>query len=449
MGLKEFFYGASVLVLVSCGGNNNGGENSGASYYKTTIPIDANIELGQEKNILYYADPRTEENGENRVLRINYANMDYTAIPVDGNNPHSIDRAGNTDKFYIRTQNSYSFDVVNFKTGDVKTVDLDKHKPRAIGGFNKKYNIQLLSVKNRAVVDVIDVDTDEVIAKLGDDRDVDVKDGYNYDKSRLTSNAGSGSATGHSFWIDWDHFALIDRVHREVIVYKVNIDKGQLEFQEKSRLATITALHTIERVNNAVTKKDFKTFYALGEGILSKKSPYVKELIFDRTAGRFQEGRITYLSNSKKIVNTIKPTTHHAGISPDGKYMYVPVLDGKVYVIDRESMKTIKIVEAGLGAAHIEFSVSQNVAVVTNHFDTFVTIVDLKTFEVKKIEISKTKFDPAHKHLLQPHFSYISPDGRYYYTFASQDGQFIKIDLKTLKISGKLKTGGAPEQAHS
>lgn len=57
--------------------------------------------------------------------------------------------------------------------------------------------------------------------------------------------------------------------------------------------------------------------------------------------------------------------------------------------------------------------------------------------------------DKDDKHLLQPHFSYIGPEGRYFYTFATQDGKFIKVDLRTLEIIAILETGGAPEQAHS
>jgi len=46
-------------------------------------------------------------------------------------------------------------------------------------------------------------------------------------------------------------------------------------------------------------------------------------------------------------------------------------------------------------------------------------------------------------------FSYVDPSGEFYYTFATQDGDFLKIDLKTLEIVDRIHTGGAPEQAHS
>jgi len=424
---------------------------SPAASMSGTIPIDSNIELGGENGILYYVDPRPEENGYNRALRIDYNAMSYSSVSVDGINPHSIDRAGETDRFYIRTQNSYSFDVVNFKTGDVETVDLGDHKPRAIGAYNKKHNLQLISAKDMPVIDVIDVSNDTVIATLGDRN--------TYIASQLTSNAGGGSATGHALWFDEDHFGLIDRVNNYVSVYKVitNAD-GSKDFERTSMLHAGTAFHAIEKVVKPQTRKDLVTFYALGEGDTTRNFvPYILEMTFNPTTGSLTrtkradgEDRITYLSDSDQIIDTIKPTTHHAGISPDGKYFVAPVSDGKVYFINRETMQTEKILEAKLGAAHVEFSTSQNVAVITNHFDRHLTIIDMETLTIKKhLRISDHWFDSSNKHLLQPHFSYLSEDGRYFYTFATQDGDFLKIDLQTLEIIETLHTGGAPEQAHS
>ncbi len=413
---------------------------------KDQIPIDSNIELGLEPGVLYYADPRPQEHGLNRVLRIDYNTMTYRAIPVPGNNPHSIDRAGESDKFYVRTQNSYSFDVVNFKDDSVKTVDLGDHKPRAIGAYNKKYNIQLLSGKDMPIVDVIDVTNDKVIATLGERR--------HYNKSEITSNAGAGSATGHALWFDEDHLGIIDRVNRVVRVYRVRKDKdGSLHFDLTSELSAGTAFHALERDRFPKTKEDTQIFYAMGEGDLTQNiNPYVLELRFDPATGHLtRTGRTVWCSESNQKIDNITPTTHHAGVSPDGKYLVVPVTDGKVYIIDRASMKTLKVLPAHLGAAHIEFSAAKHLAIVTNHFSNILTIIDMDTLAVKKeIQIGfNHEFDPNDKHLFQPHFSYVSPDGKYYYTFATQDGNFLKIDLDSFEIVDKIHVGGAPEQAHS
>jgi len=422
-------------------------DNISLSLDKTTrntiIPIDTNIELGHEKNILYYVDPRPEEGGENRALRINTTTMDFEEINVDGTNPHSIDRAGNSNNFYIRTQNSNSFDIVNFTKNITKTIPLNDHAPRAIGAYNNKYKLQLLSAKNMPIVDVIDVTTNKVIKTLGQRK--------NYDKTKLTSNAGSGAATGHSFWFDENHFALIDRVNKQLKIYKVSKNNKGFSFKNTNTLKFPTGIHAVERINTIRTKKDLITFYALGEGDLTKKiSPFISELLFNPLNGTAQKGRTINFTQSSKRINSINPTTHHAGISPNGKYLIVPIFDGKVYIINTCSMKVVKVLQAKLGAAHVEFSKKYNLAIITNHFDPNITIIDMNKLTVKKhLTISHHKFDPKTKHLLQPHFSYISKDGKYFYTFATQDGNFLKIDLRTLKIIDTLHTGGAPEQAHS
>ncbi len=161
--------------------------------------------------------------------------------------------------------------------------------------------------------------------------------------------------------------------------------------------------------------------------------------------------RTVDLTKSTEIVHGRPPITHHSGITPDGKYLVVPVFDGNVYFIDRSSMKVDKILKAALGAAHVEFSKSLGYAIITNHWSNELTIIELATFTIKKrITLSKTqKFHEEEPHLLQPHFSYLSKDGKYFYTFATQDGDFLEINLETLEVERKLHTGGAPEQAHS
>lgn len=403
---------------------------------KVHIPFDSNLELGGEEGILYYVDPRPEENGLNRALRIDYLAMIFSDINVSGINPHSIDRAGDSDKFYVRTQNSFSFDVVNFKENSVKTVDMGEHQPRAIGASNTKYNLQLISVRNRQVVDVIDTNTDTIIASLGDETDT------------------PGITTGHAFWLDEDHFALIDRAKPQVVVFKVIDQGGVLSLQETDRSDTATALHAIERVANPITRKDLVSFYGNGEGNIAKGGtilPFMLEMTFYPETGKLVQERTTELTQSTAVVKGRPPITHHTGITPDGKFIYAPVYDGKVYIIDRASMKVVKVVEAALGAGHVEFSKSLGLAIITNHWDNEVTVIDLETQTVKaRVIISTTQeYHEEEPHLLQPHFSYLSEDGKYYYTFATQDGDFLKINLETFEIEEKLHTGGAPEQAHS
>ncbi len=414
---------------------------------KAVIPIDTNIDFNLEPGILYFADPRIEENGLNRVIRLNYKSMNFDELAVAGVNPHSVDRAGKTDNFYVRTQNSYSYDIINFNTSSVETVELEdidrsveKHKPRAIGGYNDKYKIQLLSGKDMPTVDVIDTKTGRVLITVGDQNN----------SYTVGTNAGE-DGTGHAFWLDTEHFADIDRVSNLIRIYKVSSINGTLRFGHIQDFDTVYPVHAVERIENAKTLSDSLTFYAMVDGEVSEGiAPSVLELIFNPVSKTLIRGREIVFSQSVETVNTIKPTTHHSGLSANQDYLLVPILDGKVYVINRHTMQVEKVVEAKLGAAHINVSESQNVIVVTNHFDEHITILNGTTFDViKHIKISDEVFDPSNKHLMQPHFSYIGPNGRYYYTFDTQGGTFVKVDLKTLEIVDELVTGGAPEQSHS
>jgi len=447
-GMKRYlFILLATVSILFLGGCNNGNDEFVDTRDKI-IPIDTNIAYADiaepfgDKDVLYYADPRPEENGLNRALRINYRHMTYEDLTCNGINPHSIDRAGTTNKFYMRTQNSYSFDVVNFANQTVITVDDGTelyHKPRAIGAYNRKYNIQLLSVKNRPAVDVIDVATNNILTVLGDN----------------VTTIGSGSATGHALWFDEDHCGVVDRVNPQVWVYRVerNATNGQLQFTEIQKFNLQYPIHTLERVEHAKTEDDTYLFYATYEGdatLNPPRPPSIAEIRFDPFTGTLQKTRSVEFPNSVTIINGVKPITHHLGITPNGRYLIVPDFDGSVYVVDRKTFTVVKTLNAGLGAAHVNFSEKYNVAIVTSHFDQYVTVIDLKTFNVKAdIYISTHSYDPNHPHLLQPHFSYVDPNGRYFYTFASQDGDFVKIDLKTNQVVDRLHTGGAPEQAHS
>ena len=414
----------------------------------SVIPIDTNIDFDLEEDVLYFADPRPEENGENRALRVDYKLMQFTEIDALGTNPHSIDRAGKSDKFYLRTQNSYSFDVANFKEATVTTIDLEDpsrgvvaHKPRAIGAYNDKYKVQLLSGKDMPTVDVIDTESDSVLETFGDQNN-------NY---TVGTNAGE-DGTGHALWFDEDHFGLIDRVSNLVRVYRAEIDSNGIKnFTHIQDLDSVYPLHAIERIENAKTKADSLTFYAMVDGDVNNAiAPSILELTFDQQKNELIKGRELVFTSSLTTIEGVKPTTHHMGLSKNQDYLIVPILDGKVYIIKKSDMSLVKIVNAKLGAAHVNVSAQENVIVITNHFSHELTFLDGKTFEViKHLAISHHIHDENDKHLLQPHFSYISEDGRYYYTFATQDGDFLEIDLRTLEIVDTLHTGGAPEQSHS
>ena len=557
------------------------------------LPDDTNLYYApkNENTYLYFADPQPSEHGKNRVIRIDYDLMEfdedrdsveltedaYLLSEESHSNPHSIDRAGKTNKFYVRTQNAYSFDVVaveNHKLKYIKTVplfvDIDgtevKYSPRALGSYNAKYDIQLVSGKNSSnytIVGIIDVKTDEVV------------------KHVYKPISGSGSSTsGHAKWLNADHFAVIDRGNNSIDVYKVFInEEEEIDAKNTGSIDIGAPAHAINRVKNPKNILDLNTFYIMGESFEdngTKTPPFVQKLVFDADTGKFDPAQScnretscdsestcdsgsscngaescaaakscdsgatcnsgtscsaanscstttscasakscdgeascasvnscntasscdgtnsckTHASQIALFLDTdyaklkekkIPATTHHINTTLDGRHLVVPVYDGKIYKVDRVTMRIVKTidtgVEKGLGAAHIEFSNSLGLAVVTNHWSPYITILDVSNNEFKlkgyvKIyrEGQYDVHNPNEKHLMQPHFAQMSEDGKYFYTFASQDnGRFVRVNLEeALKLevddenvfvfdndsddSDVLKSidvEGAPEQAHS
>ncbi len=448
-------------------------------YNTSILPLDTNTVFDKEKKYIYFANPKAEEGGHNSVVRIDYKNMKLDKeIRTLGINPHSIDRAGDTKKFYVRTQDSNSFDIVNFDEGTIRSqtiafpgFTLTDTNPRSIGAYNAKYNLQLLAGKHRPIIAIIDVATDEIVGVAGDDSVYDPAVTY----------------SGHGVWFNENYFGIVSRNENDegnsvIKMYKVTQEAdGSFKVEDTYQAMTFsTKLHAIERVLDPQTADDLTTFYALGESKLPGFPPNVTEIKFDPDTGVLTRAQdATVLVDSNVSIGAIAPATHHGNITPDKKYYVAPVSDGKVYFIDRKTMQIAKEIRTnldnlnkGLGAAHIEFSASQKLAMVTNHFSNYLTVIDMSSPDVKdytimaQIKIGEVAFDPNEPHLMQPHFALVGEDGRYFYTAASHEGIFIRVDLEKLKTVdpadysdyNKLKSlgvletiliGGVIEQSHS
>ena len=341
---------ATFIAGCDMGSNSNSGDDSGGG--------------GGAGNIwsyYYYADP---DPAFNRVVVMDPDSMtEVASIGVVGRSPYSVDRAGITDRMYVRTTGQKAFDVINARTQSYeKTVALP-HKPRAAGAYNKYRNLQLISGKDQPMVSIIDVATDNVLGTVGPT----VQPGQ-----KISGNCG-GSATGHSGWLDADHFTLLDRYNDVIVVYKAVQDGGGYNFVETDRLHMPTGVHTldVDVPDKSLTKR---VFYAEVEGSTAKNvKPHLVELSYDGN-GHLTPGRVTYFPGI-----TSGGMVHHYGISPDGKYIWQPMcLSRELFVIDRSTMQVVKSYPIGLGGGHVNFSPQTNLAIVTNHFDQAVTIINIR-----------------------------------------------------------------------
>jgi hypothetical protein len=103
--------------------------------------------------------------------------------------------------------------------------------------------------------------------------------------------------------------------------------------------------------------------------------------------------------------------------------------------------------DVGFGAAHVNFSVPLDLAIVTCHFDQDVSIIHMTSGDVWDVKITDQLEQDGH--FIQSHLNYVSQDGKYFYLFATEDGDFVEINLETKSVTRRTHTGGTPEQSTS
>jgi len=384
----------------------------------------------------FYADPALS-----RVVEMDHNDMVLSSeIPCStGSTPYSIDRAGYTDKMYARTTDKQAFDVVDARYKEyIKTVSLP-HKPRACGSYNKYRNLQLISGKDHPMVSVIDVATDDVVITMGQIASGDI-----------SGNCGT-NATGHSIWVDQDHFTLLDRYGDTLVTFRIDQDQdGVYSAIETQTLDLPTSAHAIDvdNLDHNLTKTQF--FAEIEGSDPAKKNvvPQIIELTYNGD-GTFSETKTLVFENN--IGFTDIPSTdmtHHYSISPDGTEIWQPICNAAVlFVIDIATLSITKEYNIGKGGGHVNFSTQLDLAVVTNHFDPNITIIDMSTDETWSVKVAHgTDDDGVFK---QSHLNYISDDGLFFYLFATHDGTFVEVDLTTKEVSRTYFTDGTPEQSTS
>ena len=368
-----------------------------------------------------------------RVVVVDVDNMSLIdEIFTEGEDPYPVDQAGHLDKVYAITRGSDSIDVINAATLEpMGLIDLPHH-PRSSEAFNETLGLQLVTGADKPMASLIDVDTDTVLATVGIDESFSVED------------YGGSNATGHPFWFNNNMFALIDRPNRIIHLYKVEKKSGRHGAKVKVTLldsvSSPTAVHHFVKRKMFTNGKDRRTFYALSEGAPDRDmAPSVLKYRLTKT-NRLKFVGQTPLSNE----NIELMGSHHADMHPDGVHMYIGSTEGFVYVLNINTMSIVKKIPAGKGAGHTTFIPGRNLAIITNHKDTFITVVNTKDHTwIKNIEVSGVQQNGA---ILQSHSSFVHPNGDFFYAFATDNGIFYELNLETLEISRKVKTGGTPLQ---
>ncbi|MGB5963999.1 MAG: hypothetical protein WBG65_00530, partial [Sulfurimonadaceae bacterium] len=205
-------------------------------------------------------------------------------------------------------------------------------------------------------------------------------------------------------------------------------------------VTTPTAVHHFVNRDLSVLKGIERfSYYALSEGAPDQGiSPSILKYVLE-------DNKLSLVGEANLATEGIADMgSHHADVHPDGKVMYVGSTEGNVYVVNMKQMLVIKTIEAGLGAGHTTFVPERNLAVVTNHKDRFISIVDtVKHQNIKNVEVSGESINGE---ILQSHSSFVHPDMNFFYAFATDNGIFYELNLETLEVTRTLPTGGTPLQ---
>ena len=372
----------------------------------------------------------------NRVVAIDVHKMQLAGtVDTVGSTPYPVDQAGTLDKVYAITRGSASVDVITADTlENLGVIKLD-HKPRSGESYNARLGLALIAGANKPLTSVIDVVNDSVVAVAGE----------NIETVQSRDNGGSLSS-GHPAWLSKDRFVVIDRANRIIQLYGIEKAQGKKlnygwEVTLLDEVATPTSVHHILHRNLALLDQHEKhTFYALSEGSAKEAiHPGILKLHLHKDDRLTLESQVAFDGFDPALMSS-----HHADFHPDGTHIYAGSAEGHLFVVDSVDMVVETVIESGLGTGHTRFVPAKDLAIVTNHHDTFVTVVDIKNHrKIKDVTVSGPK---TQGQILQSHTNFVSPDSMYYYAFASDNGIFFEFDLKNLEVSRTLETGGAPVQ---
>ncbi len=366
-------------------------------------------------NLAYYGDWDA-----NRVYIIDVDNMTLiTSVENTGDGPYGIDQQG-TNKAYALTRKTESLTIVdNYSLENDGLIQL-QHKPRSTN-FNANTLLSLVSGGDKAMTSIIRTDKNKVVQVVGEN------------ELTIPHDFGGSLSTGHPLWLNDHLFFMLDRAGRNIQLWKKN---GVL----LSTIDTPTSVHHIFQPPAATLASDEDNiFYAVIEGNQSEGiSPgIIRFSIEDNEI--IKTAQVNLFDYAPDDLELSTMGSHHADFHPDGIHIYMGSAEGHVFVINKDTMTIETMIETGRGAGHTTFLAMRDQAIVTNHNATYMTLIDTVNHQaIKNIEVASSA-SPDYKS--QSHTSGVSLDMQFFYSAASYDGTFFRINLDTWEIE-RLFVGG-------
>jgi YVTN family beta-propeller protein len=410
----------------------------------TRNEIAQNNETTQYSNVTTKTKAYFGDKVNNRVVVVDVDNMKLIDAISTG---HEVSYAAEViktkatehkpnPKLYVDNRGSNAIDVFDSATNTItKSIALDFY-PRSIT-VQEETGLVAVSGTNKAMVAIIDSKTDVVIATVG-------KDLVTQPTTSGHSYVSSGTlASGHPHWLNENHFVVIDRQNKQIDTYKLTKNSdGTWVTSLVNELVTPSPVHDLipPKVHGqGHTNQNSTIFYATAEGA-TDIYPSVLKLTFTAGVGLTLNEELP-LKASGYTANEMG--VHHLNFLKDKKSIYVGSHEGTLFVVDYSTspMNIVKMEKAGIGAGHADEMKHNNLAVIINHKDTFITIMNTLTHtKVADIKVSNlTSITGQTQSHPQYHFS---KDGRYFYLFLTQEGALVKVDLTKNEVVERLEIGG-------
>lgn len=366
-------------------------------------------------NLAYYGDWDA-----NRVYIIDIDNMALvTSVENTGEGPYGIDQQG-SNQAYALTRKTESLTIVDNYTLENSGIIELQHKPRSTN-FNANTLLTLVSGGDKAMTSIIRTDKNKVVNIIGE--------------NILTTphDFGGSLSTGHPLWINDHHFVMLDRAGRTIQLWQKD---GLL----LSSIDTPSSIHHIfQPPKTTMLSGEENIYYAVIEGNQSEHvSPGI--IRFSVEGGKLiQTAQVNLFDYAPDKLEISTMGSHHADFHPDGIYIYIGSAEGHLFVINKNTMTVETMIVVGKGAGHTTFLAMRDQAIVTNHNATYMTLIDTNSHQViKNIEVASSA---SSDYKSQSHTSGVSLDMKYFYSAASFDGVFFRINLDTWEID-RLFVGG-------
>jgi len=390
MRIQIISLAAALVIFAGCGSSDSSSSN-------TPSTVDYAY-LGDRAN--------------DKLVKVNMTTMTTVTGSIDsgGSDPYEVQ--SRDDVVYAVNRADYQINLLNFKgSSGTESIDESINLPVSPRSILFQDDEAIVSSTSDAEVMLVDLTTNTLVSEHTDGAGVEV-------------NYGGSYKSGHPLWVSSNTFLLSDRSESSIELYHRNL------VTPISKITLPTSVHHI------LYSEGF--YYAAMEGKTAENvSPGV--IKFHIVSDVIIEDERVFFSSFSNLPVEFKRQTwggHHLGVHAASGRIFMGSREGNVFVLNTADLSLNDVFKAGTGAGHVLFT--DDLAIITNHYDEFKTVYDLNTGAVTNI-VTNTLINNGN--LLQSHSSWVKDNKLYF--IASSDKKFVEVDLDTGAVTRTADLGNA------